>query len=81
MPYSQELSRFEGPIAVIDNDGQADIVFGANQCAAFAGNTIPAAEQATQRVPGLEIWTSGDGSWVAARPLWNEHGYHIDNNR
>ncbi len=66
-------------VADADGDGQADIVFGANQCAAFAGNTIPAAEQATQRVPGLEIWTSGDGSWVAARPLWNEHGYHIDN--
>lgn len=66
-------------VADADGDGQADIVFGANQCAAFAGNTIPAAMSATQRVPGLEIWSSGDGSWVAARPLWNEHGYHIDN--
>ena len=66
-------------VADADGDGQADIVFGANQCAAFAGDTIPAALIATQRVPGLEIWTSGDGSWVAARPLWNEHGYHIDN--
>jgi hypothetical protein len=66
-------------VADADGDGQADIVFGANQCAAFAGNTIPAAQAATQRVPGLEIWSSGDGSWVAARPLWNEHGYHIDN--
>ena len=27
MPYSQELSRFEGPIADIDNDGHAEIVF------------------------------------------------------
>jgi hypothetical protein len=66
-------------VADADGDGQADIVFGANQCAAFAGNTIPAGEAAAQRVPGLEIWSSGDGSWVAARPLWNEHGYHIDN--
>ena len=66
-------------VADADGDGQADIVFGANQCVAFAGNTIPAALVAAQRVPGLEIWTSGDGSWVAARPLWNEHGYHIDN--
>ncbi len=66
-------------VADADGDGQADIVFGANQCAAFAGNTIPAAQTATQRIPGLEIWTSGDGSWVSARPLWNEHGYHIDN--
>ncbi|MDB4932072.1 MAG: Hemolysin-related protein RbmC, partial [Myxococcaceae bacterium] len=66
-------------VADADGDGQADIVFGANQCAAFAGNTIPAGEAAAQRIPGLEIWSSGDGSWVAARPLWNEHGYHIDN--
>jgi hypothetical protein len=66
-------------VADADGDGQADIIFGANQCVGFAGNTIPAAMQATQRVPGLEIWSSGDGSWVAARPLWNEHGYHIDN--
>ena len=29
-------------VADADGDGQADIVFGANQCAAFAGNTIPA---------------------------------------
>ncbi len=66
-------------VADADGDGQADILFGANQCAAFAGDTIPMAMQATQRVPGLEIWSSGDGSWVASRAIWNEHGYHIDN--
>lgn len=66
-------------VADADGDGRADIVFGANQCAAFAGNTIPASMTATERVPGLEIWSSGDGSWVGARPVWNEHGYHIDN--
>jgi hypothetical protein len=26
VPYSQELGRFEGPIAVIDNDGSAEIL-------------------------------------------------------
>ena len=26
VPYSQELGPFEGPIAVIDNDGSAEIV-------------------------------------------------------
>ncbi|MBI5516052.1 MAG: VCBS repeat-containing protein [Deltaproteobacteria bacterium] len=66
-------------VADADGDGRADIVFGANMCANFAGDTIPAAERAAQRIPGLEIWSSGDGSWVGARQTWNEHGYHIDN--
>ncbi len=66
-------------VADVDGNGQADIVFGANQCAAFAGNTIPAALQATERVPGLEIWSGGASVWSGARRIWNEHGYHIDN--
>jgi hypothetical protein len=66
-------------VADADGDGRADIIFGANQCAAFAGNTIPMNVAATERVPGLEIWSAGDGSWVGARAIWNEHGYHIDN--
>jgi hypothetical protein len=66
-------------VADADGDGRADIVFGANMCANFAGDTIPAAERAAQRIPGLEVWSSGDGSWVGARQTWNEHGYHIDN--
>jgi hypothetical protein len=66
-------------VADVDGNGQADIVFGANQCAAFAGDTIPAALQATERIPGLEIWSGGGAIWSGARGLWNEHGYHIDN--
>lgn len=78
--YNPSQTRTEQAIvADADGDGRADIIFGANQCAAFAGNTIPAGMTATERVPGLEIWSSGDGSWVGARPTWNEHGYHIDN--
>jgi hypothetical protein len=66
-------------VADVDGNGQADIVFGANQCAAFAGDKIPAAMQATERVPGLEIWSGGMSIWSGARAVWNEHGYHIDN--
>lgn len=78
--YNPSQTRTEQAIvADADGDGRADIIFGANQCANFAGNTIPPDMVATQRVPGLEIWSSGDGSWVGARPIWNEHGYHIDN--
>jgi len=66
-------------VADVDGNGQADIVFGANQCAAFAGDKIPRELRATERVPGLEIWSGGASIWSGARSIWNEHGYHIDN--
>lgn len=66
-------------VADVDGNGQADIVFGANQCADFAGDKIPAAMRAAERVPGLEIWSGGASIWSGARAIWNEHGYHIDN--
>jgi hypothetical protein len=69
-------TRTEQPVvADVDNDGNAEIVFTANQEAAFAGDHIPGAD----RVPGLEIWSSADDSWIGARPTWNQHTYHIDN--
>jgi hypothetical protein len=78
--WNPSQTRTEQPvIADVDGNGQADIVFGANQCAAFAGDKIPAALQATERIPGLEIWSGGASIWSGARPIWNEHGYHIDN--
>ena len=69
-------TRTEQPIvADVDNDGNAEIVFGGNHETDFAGSTVPAAD----RIPGLEVWSSADDSWVGARPIWNEHTYHIDN--
>jgi len=69
-------TRTEQPIvADVDNDGNAEIVFGGNHETGFAGDTLAPAD----RVPGLEVWGSGDDAWVGARPIWNEHTYHIDN--
>ncbi|MDQ3034199.1 MAG: FG-GAP-like repeat-containing protein [Myxococcota bacterium] len=69
-------TRTEQPIvADVDNDGNAEIVFTANNEAAFAGVGLSAAE----RIPGVEIWSSADDSWVGARTIWNQHTYHIDN--
>lgn len=68
-------TRTEQPIvADVDNDGNAEIVFSANNEAGFAGDSIPNGE----RIPGLEIWSSGNDDWVGARPVWNQHTYHID---
>lgn len=67
-------TRTEQPIvADVDNDGNAEIIFSANNEAGFAGDSIPAAE----RIPGLEIWSSADDTWVGARIIWNQHTYHI----
>lgn len=69
-------TRTEQPIvADVDNDGNAEIVFSANNEAAFAGDGLSMAE----RIPGIEIWSSADDSWVGARTIWNQHTYHIDN--
>lgn len=69
-------TRTEQPIVVdVDNDGNAEIVFTANREHDIAGQGTPAEE----RIPGLEIWSSSDDSWVGARALWNQHAYHITN--
>jgi hypothetical protein len=78
--WNPSQTRTEQPIAAdINADGHTEIVFGANICASWAGAAIPPADQAAQRIPGLEIWGSNDGSWVRSRAIWNEHTYHIDN--
>ncbi len=54
-------------IADIDNDGHVELVFAVNNYA-FAGNT------------GIEVW-GNDRCWPPARPIWNQHTYHITNIR
>lgn len=74
MEPNPSRTRTEQPIvADVDNDGNAEIVFTANNEASFAGNTIPGAE----RIPGVEVWSSADDNWVGAAPIWNQHTYHI----
>lgn len=68
-------TRTEQPIvADVDADGNAEIIFGGNAEHPIAGAGTPAAEI----IPGLEVWSSSDDSWVGARPIWNQHTYHID---
>ncbi|MCB9709395.1 MAG: hypothetical protein H6714_11455 [Myxococcales bacterium] len=71
-------TRTEQPVvADVDADGNAEIVFVANAEASFAGDEYPT--DTAQRLPGVEIWSSADDAWVGARPVWNQHTYHIDN--
>lgn len=52
-------------IADIDNDGSAEIIFGANDGAT------------SQR--GLKAYGSVNNDWVGTRSIWNQHAYHISN--
>ncbi len=54
-------------IADVDNDRHVELVFAVNNYA-FAGNT------------GIEVW-GNDRCWPPARPIWNQHTYHITNIR
>jgi hypothetical protein len=68
-------TRTENPvIADVDNDGQAEIIFTANNEANFLriprNRTTP---------PGVMIYGDRLGRWVSTRRIWNQHAYHITN--
>lgn len=65
-------TRTENPVvADVDNDGNAEIVFCANNdasaCSAGTSNN------------GIEVWGDASDTWVSARRIWNEHAYHVTN--
>ena len=53
-------------IADVDRDGHAEIVLASNNYA-FSGWT------------GITVLGDQYNSWVTARPVWNQHAYHITN--
>lgn len=65
MPYSWELGRLEARIAVIDNDGQVEIVLGHHLANAEIG--------------AVTIYGDADKSWPPGRKVWNQHAYSITN--
>ncbi len=69
---SSSRTRTENPvIADVDNDGDAEIVFGSNNEAFFTMRWWTDA--------GVFIWGDARGAWVGARRIWNEHAYHVTN--
>ena len=65
MLYSLELGRLEARIAVIDNDGQVEIVVGHNNL--------------LQTNYGVSVIGDQDKSWRPGRKIWNQHAYNITN--
>jgi len=78
VPYSQELGRFEGPIAVIDNDGQADIVVISNAYGK-ADPKLSCVENGINGQSGVRVFGAAGGKWVRTRRVWNQHAYSITN--
>jgi hypothetical protein len=65
-----------GPIAVIDNDGQADVLVVSNDY--YKDNLMIFCDGgATTR--GLRIYGSPNDGFVRTRRVWNQHTYHISN--
>jgi hypothetical protein len=83
------LSRtiIENPVvADVDNDGNAEIVFVQNnetqQCSETSLDSWPDGMNDVPRTSlpnGIEVWGDPSDIWVAARRVWNEHGYHVTN--
>lgn len=70
---SPSRTRIEYPVvADVDNDGNAEIVFGTSNESGFCseGNDFN---------NGLEVWGDENDLWVSARRIWNQHAYHITN--
>jgi RHS repeat-associated protein len=54
-------------VADVDADGHAEIVVGANLDVLQPAKT------------GMRVFGSKGDAWVSARPIWNQHSYHITN--
>jgi len=71
--HSPSRTRTENPvIADVDNDGNAEIVFCANNDASTCsvGFNYP---------NGIAVWGDASDTWVSARRMWNQHAYHVTN--
>ncbi len=69
MPYSLVLGRFERPVAVIDNDGSAEIVVVSNEYLEEPPS------------PTVQVIRDKMDRWIQARRIWNQHTYHVTNVR
>lgn len=70
-------TTYENPVvADVDGDGAAELLVGANDVCSI---TCPYGTHAAARLRGLQAFKSPSDSWVASRPVWNQHTYHVTN--
>ncbi|MFM2152333.1 MAG: hypothetical protein RL199_768 [Pseudomonadota bacterium] len=74
---NSSCTAYEMPVvADVDGDGAAELLVGANDVCAIS---CPWGTHAAGRLHGLALFKSPSDAWVASRPVWNEHGYHVTN--
>jgi hypothetical protein len=74
---SESRTRIEYPVvADVDNDGNAEIVFGTSNESGFCSEN-----QDPEYNAGIEVWGDAGDFWVSARRIWNQHAYHVTNVR
>jgi hypothetical protein len=74
---SESRTRIEYPIvADVDNDGNAEIIFGVSNESGFCSE-----KKTAEYNNGIEIWGDASDTWVSARRIWNQHAYHVTNVR
>jgi len=70
---SESRTRIENPVvADVDNDGRAEIVFGASNESGYCSERSEHREAYNN---GIEVW--GADHWVPARRIWNQHAYQV----
>lgn len=73
--FSESRTRIEYPlVADIDNDGNAEIVFGTSNESGFCSD-----DEDDRYNAGVEVWGDAGDFWVSARRNWNQHAYHVTN--
>ncbi|MDH5646169.1 MAG: FG-GAP-like repeat-containing protein, partial [Candidatus Heimdallarchaeota archaeon] len=61
------LTAFENPVvADVDGDGHAEIVLGGDGTSGAGRH-------------GITVLGDAQDNWVATRPIWNQHSYHVTN--
>ncbi|MCB1055579.1 MAG: choice-of-anchor A family protein, partial [Acidobacteria bacterium] len=70
LPLSSTTLNEEPVVADVDRDGNAEIIVSSDLAEIVS---VP------QRTRGIRVIGDANDRWVAARPAWNQHAYHIDN--
>lgn len=70
-------TAYEMPvIADVDGDSAAELLVPAN---AECSITCPYGTHRSANLKGMSAWKSPSDAWVASRPVWNQHTYHVTN--
>lgn len=70
-------TAYEMPVvADVNGDGGADLLVPANNKCKI---TCPYGTHEQAKIYGLRLFRSPTDSWVASRPVWNQHTYHVTN--